>query len=104
MFAGLEKLTVPKKLLLFNLHNWLPLELKINDQHWHVLRILNTCRLSLGSVASYPPGHGYNSNITALTDGHVHEGLTTLERILEHMGGEKRSCYSAKFTIKSIFI
>lgn len=77
LFAGLEMLTVPKKLLMFNLHNWLPLVLKINDQHWHVLRILNISRLSLRAAASYPPSHGYNSNTAALSDGRVHEGLAT---------------------------
>lgn len=101
LFAGLEKLTVPKKLLMFNLHNWLPLVLKINDQHWHVLRILNTCRLSSHS-ASHPPSHGYNSNSTALSDGHIHQGLATFrENSQTHR--EERSYYSAKFTTKIYF-
>lgn len=39
-----------------------------------------------------------------LSDGHVQEGLAILERMLEHMVGEKRSYYSAKFTTKSISI
>jgi len=63
-----EKLTVPKKLLIFNLHNLLLLVLKINEQHLHVPGFLNTCRQSLRSEAPYPPSHGYNVNTAALTD------------------------------------